>query len=136
MKNSKEMLALSTVVALSTVNPTDSGATNLINEDLNENYSKARVYSKREEDKSNNPHVHFLSQYDLNFAKELETRLKIEITNVAPSNLLSKEKNLMKTKSKTPFGLRYTEKSHNNEEEGFTVTWKDVDCDTQWTIDG
>lgn len=136
MKKSKEILALSTVVALSTVSPTDSGATNLINEDLNKNHSKTRVYSKREEDKSKKPHAHFLSQYDLNFEKELETRSNAEITNVAPSNLLSKEKNLMKVKSKIPFGLRYTEKSHNNEEEGFTVTWKDVDCDTQWTIDG
>lgn len=135
MKNSKEILALSTVVALSTATPTDSGATNLINEDLNENHSKTRVYSKGEEDKSKNPHAHFLSQYDLNFEKELKTRSNTEITNVAPSSLLFIEKNLMASESKAPFGLRYVEKSHNNEEEGFTVTWKDVDYDTQWTID-
>lgn len=135
MKNSKEILALSTVVALSTASPTDSGATNLINEDLNENHSKARAYKQYEKDKSNHLHAHFLSQYDLNFAKELETRSNTEITNVAPSNLLSIEKNLMESESKTPFGLKYVEKSHNDEEEGCTITWKDIDADTQWTID-
>ncbi len=135
MKNSKEILALSTVVALSTASPTDSGATNLINEDLNENHSKTRAYGQYEMDRSNHPHTHFLSQYNLNFAKELEARSNAEMTNMVPSNLLSIEKSLMESESKTPFGLRYVEKSHNNEEEGFTVTWKDVDCDTQWTID-